>query len=109
MITITSTPEAKIYFQGTNVEITSVLAFVDMTTITGKKIQVPLTIYENQASFDENPSNIMKVDGFDMAKTFDLSNGDNPETWKAQTVQVAHDEYKVYLEGLRFTAVISGI
>jgi hypothetical protein len=108
MITITSTETAKIYFKGTTVEINSVIAFVDMTTITGKKIQVPLSVYENQAAFDADPTNLMNVDGFQSAaKEYDLSNGDG--TWKAQTIQVAHDEAKAYLEGLGFTAVISGI
>ena len=108
MITITSTDTAKITFEGTKVEINSVIAFVDMTTITGKKIQVPLSVYENLAAFDLDPTNLMKVEGFQSgAKTYDLSNGDG--TWKAQTVAVAHDEAKAYLESLGFTAVISGI
>jgi hypothetical protein len=111
MITITSTETAKIYFQGTNVEITEVIARLEFTAPSiGKTLQSALYVYENQAAFDLDPNNLMKVDGFQSsAKTYDLSNGDEPETWKAQTIAVAHDEAKAYLEGLGFTAVISGI
>ena len=111
MITITSTETAKIKFKSTNVEIADVLARLEFTApSSGKTIQVALYVYENQAAFDADPKNIMKVDGFDSeAKYYDLSNGDDPETWKPQTIQVAHDEVKAYLEGLGFTSVISGI
>ena len=111
MITITSTETAKIYFQGTTVEITDVLTRIEFTAPQGgKTLQASLYVYENQAAYDADPTNIMKVDGFDsFAKTYDLSNEDDPETWKAQTITVAHDEVKAYLEGLGFTAVISGI
>jgi hypothetical protein len=111
MITITSTESAKIKFKGTDVEITDVLTRLEFTApSSGKTIQVALYVYENQAAFDADPNNGMQVDGFDSkAKYYDLSNGDDPETWKAQTIQVAHDEVKAYLEGLGFTAVISGI
>jgi len=43
------------------------------------------------------------------ARTYDLSNGGDPETWKAQTIQVAHDEVKAYLDSLGYSAIISGI
>ena len=110
MITITATAEAKIYFQGTTVEITDVLARLEFTAPQlGKTLQAALYVYEDQAAFDANPNNTMKVDGFSKLETFDLSNGDDPETWKAQTIQVAHDEVKSWLDGLGYLATISGI
>ena len=109
MITITSTDTAKITFKGTNVEINSVIARLEFTApSSGKTVHSALYVYENLAAFDLDPTNLMKVEGFQSgAKTYDLSNGDG--TWKAQTVAVAHDEAKAYLESLGFTAVISGI
>jgi hypothetical protein len=111
MITITSTESAKIYFKGTSIEITDVLARLEFTApSSGKTLQAALYIYENLAAFKANPNNLMKVEGFDSsAKTYDLSNDDDPLTYKEQTISVAHDEVKAYLEGLGFTAVISGI
>lgn len=111
MITITSTDTAKITFKGTNVEINNVIARLEFTAPSGgKTLQSALYVYESKAAFDLDPTNIMKVDGFQSSeKTYDLSNGGDPETWKAQTVAVAHDEAKAYLESLGFTAVISGI
>ena len=111
MITITTTEAAKIYFKGTNVEITDVLTRIEFTAPQGgKTLQAALYVYENQAAYDADPNKVMSVDGFQSsAKTYDLSNGDDPETWKAQTITIAHDEVKAYLEGLGFTAVISGI
>ena len=111
MITITSTPTAKIKFKGTDIDVSSVLARLEFAApYKGKTIQVALYIYENQSSFESDPLNIMKVDGFQTsAKYYSLSNENSPETWKAQTIQVAHEEVKSYLEGLGFTAVISGI
>ena len=109
MITITSTETAKITFEGTNVEINNVIARLEFTAPSGgKTLQAALYVYENLAAFEADPNNLMKVDGFQSgAKTYDLSNGD--ETWKAQTIAVAHEEAKAYLESLGFTAVISGI
>jgi hypothetical protein len=111
MITITSTEAAKIYFKGTTVEITDVLTRLEFTApSSGKTLQVALSVYENQAAFEADPNNGLSVEGFETrAKWYDLSNGDDPLTYKAQTITVAHDEVKAYLEGLGFTAVISGI
>ena len=111
MITVTSTETAKIYFKGTTVEVPSIVARVGGTiTFDGKNLPTVLDIYESVESFEENPSNKMNpIEGFETFKTFDLSNGDDPETFKTQSCDTAHQEYKSYLEGLGFTAVISGI
>jgi hypothetical protein len=111
MITITSTDTAKIKFKGTNVEITDVLARIEFTApSSGKTLQAALYVYENLAAFEADPNSLMKVEGFDSsAKTYDLANDVEPVTYKGQTIAVAHDEVKAYLEGLGFTAVISGI
>ncbi len=108
MITITATESAKIYFKGTTVEIPSVIARIGGTiTFDGKTLPTVAEIFESVEAYEANPSGKMEVTGFETFMNFDLSNGD--ETWKPQTVQVAHEEFKAYLEGLGFTAVISGI
>ena len=107
MITINSTETAKILVKGTDIEIPSVLARVGGTiNFDGKTFPVALNLYKDITAYDENKE-MNTVDGFDVFKTFDLSNGDDPITYKPQTIQVAHDEYKAYLEGLGFTAVIN--
>ena len=107
MITITATESAKIYFKGTTVEIPSVIARIGGTiSFDGKTLPTVAEIFESVEAYEANPSGKMEITGF---VNFDLSNGDEPETWKPQTVQVAHEEFKAYLEGLGFTAVISGI
>jgi hypothetical protein len=110
MITITATETAKIYFKGTTVEIPSVVARIGGTIdFNGKVLPTVAEIFESVEAYEANPSNKLSVTGFETVMNFDLSNGDEPETWKPQTIQVAHDEFKSYLEGLGFTAVISGI
>ena len=110
MITITSTETAKVLVKGTTIELTSVIARVGGTiTFGGKTLPTVLEVFESLAAYNLDPNNTIEVSGFDTTKDFDLSNGDDPETWKAQTIQVAHDEYKVYLDSLGFTAVITGI
>jgi hypothetical protein len=113
MITISSTDTAKIYFQGSDVEISSIEARLEFTApMDGKTIQVALSPYSigGYVSGDEIIS-IKGIPGFTLgAVTYDLSNGDeDPETWKPQTVQVAHDEVKAYFDGLGYEATISGI
>ena len=111
MITVTSTETAKIYFKGTTVEVPSIVARVGGTiTFDGKTLPTVLDIYESLEAFEENPNNKMNpIDGFKTMKTFELSNGDDPETFKPQSCETAHQEYKAYLEGLGFNVVISGI
>ena len=110
MITVTSTETAKIYVAGTKIEVSSVVLRVGGTIeFTGKQLPTVVEVFESQEVFKETPSNKMKIEGFDTFKTFDLSNGDDPETFKPQSLGVAHQEFKAYLEGLGFTAVISGI
>tara|TARA_R110000765_G_scaffold125125_1_gene222649 strand:+ start:1370 stop:1702 length:333 start_codon:yes stop_codon:yes gene_type:complete len=110
MITITSTETAKILIKGTKIELTSVIARVGGTiTFGGKTLPTVLEIFEDLEAFELDPTNTIDISGFDLSKVFDLSNGDTPETWKDQTIQVAHNEYKAYLESLNFTAVITGI
>ena len=110
MITVTSTETAKIYVAGTKIELPSVVLRVGGTIeFTGKQLPTVVEVFENEEVFKTAPSNKMKIDGFDTFKTFDLSNGDEPETFKTQGLQVAHEEFKAYLEGLGFTAVVSGI
>lgn len=110
MITITATESAKIYFKGTTVEIPSVIARIGGTiSFDGKTLPTVAEIFESVEAYEANPSGKMEITGFETFMNFDLSNGDEPETWKPQTVQVAHEEFKAYLEGLGFTAVISGI
>ena len=113
MITISSTEVAKIYFQGSDVEISSIEARLEFTApMHGKTIQVALSPYSigGYVSGDEIIS-IKGIPGFTLgAVTYDLSNGDeDPETWKPQTVQVAHDEVKAYFDNLGYDATISGI
>jgi hypothetical protein len=108
MITITSTDAAKIYFKGTTIEVESVVARVGGTiTFDGKTLPTVLDIYQSEEVFNENPANKMNpIEGFETSKTFDLSNGDDPETFKEQSATIAHQEYKAYLENLGFEVVI---
>ena len=112
MITISSTETAKIYFQGSDVEISSIEARLEFTAfMDGKTIQVALSPYSigGYIAGDEIIS-IKGIQGFTLgAVTYDLSNGDDPETFKPQTITVAHDEVKAYFEGLGYEAIISGI
>ena len=109
MITITSTETAKILVKGTDIEIPSVLARVGGTiSFEGKTFPVVLKLYKDATACQANEE-MEDIDGFDIIKTFDLSNNDAPLTYKAQTIQVAHTEYKTYLKQLGLTATISGI
>ena len=113
MITITPSATEKIYVKGTTIELASVVARLEFyAPKDGKTIQVAPYYYESEAAYTSgNP--ILAIEGVEgfvtSAKYYDLSNGDDPETWKAQTIQVAHDEIKADLEGLGYTVVISGI
>lgn len=114
MITITTPNTEKLFFKGTTIEIASVLCRLEFTApISGKNIQVALYPYEDEAAFNADPNNILGIEGVEgftiNAKNYDLSNGDDPETWKPQTITVAHDEVKAYLDGLGYVATISGI
>ena len=113
MITVTTPNAQKIKFKGTDVEIASVVARLEFSAPKdGKTLQVAPYWYENEAAYDAGNETltIEGVEGFlTKAKTYDLSNGDDPETWKAQTIQVAHDEVKADLEALGYVVVISGL
>ena len=110
MIKVTSTETAKIYVAGTKIEVSSVVLRVGGTIeFTGKQLPTVVEVFENEEVFKTAPSNKMKIDGFETFKSFDLSNGEEEETFKPQSLEVAHEEFKSYLEGLGFTAVISGI
>jgi hypothetical protein len=113
MITLTTPNDEKLFFKGTAVEIASVLLRLEFTApADGKTIQVALYPYESQEAFDNGDSilSIEGVEGFTIqAKAYALSNEDDPETWKPQTITVAHDEVKAYLDGLGYLATISGI
>jgi len=110
MIKATSTETAKIYVAGTKIEVSSVVLRVGGTIeFTGKQLPTVVEVFENEEVFKTAPSNKMKIDGFETFKSFDLSNGEEEETFKPQSLEVAHEEFKSYLEGLGFTAVISGI
>jgi hypothetical protein len=113
MITLTTPNSEKIYFKGTTIEIASVVLRLEFSApMDGKSMTVVATPYEDEAAFDANPNNFLSIDGvegFALAYEFDLSNGDDPETWKAQTITVAHDEMKAFLDGLGYLATISGI
>ena len=111
MITLTTPNEEKITFKGTAIEVASVLLRLEFTAPeNGKTIQVALYPYENQAAYDNGDSIIAieGVEGFTIAaKYYDLLNEDG--TYKEQTITVAHDEVKAYLDGLGYLATISGI
>jgi hypothetical protein len=113
MITITTPNEEKLYFKGTTVEIDNVLLRLEFAAPKdGKTIQVALYAYGSEADYEDGKSTIALdgVEGFTLEpRNYDLSNGDDPETWKAQTISVAHDEVKAYLDGLNYLATISGI
>ena len=114
MITLTTPNAEKIYFKGTTTEIASVLLRLEFDAPKdGKFINVALFPYVNEAAFDANPNDTISIEGVSgftiNSKRYDLSNGDDPETWKAQTITVAHDEVKAYLDGLNYLATISGI
>ena len=113
MITLTTPNTEKLYFKGTTIEIASVMLRLEFTAPQdGKTLIVSCMAYEDEAAFEANPNNFISIDGvtgFTLAESFDLSNGDDPETWKAQTIQVAHDEMKALLDGLNYLATISGI
>ena len=114
MITLTTPNTEKITFKGTSIEIASVLLRLEFTAPKdGKTIEVALYAYEDESAYDTNPNDLLSIEGVDgftlAAKHYDLSNGDDPETWKAQTISVAHDEVKAYLDGLGYLATISGI
>ena len=110
MITVSSTETAKIYVAGTKIEFSSVVLRVGGTIdFTGKQLQTVVEVFENEDVFKTAQSNKMIIDGFDTFNTFYLSNGEEEETFKPQSLGVAHEEFKAYLEGLGFTAVISGI
>ena len=64
MITATSTENAKIKIRNSDIELSEVLIFVDFSTIGGKKIQVPLKVYEGQTGFDaKKPIKMVKKEG----------------------------------------------
>ena len=111
MITITTPNTEKLTFNGTLID--NVFTRLEFSApANGKTIEVAFYAYESETAYNNGDSfiNVQGVTGFTTAaKHYDLSNGDDPETWKAQTIQVAHDEVKAYLEGLGYVATISGI
>jgi hypothetical protein len=113
MITLTTPNAEKIYFKGTTTEISSVLLRLEFSAPKdGKTMGVGLYAYASEADYDAGKSTISieGVEGFTTdAKYYDLSNGDDPETWKEQTITVAHDEVKAWLDSLGYLATISGI
>jgi len=113
MITITTPNAEKLTIKGMNVEVDNVFARLGFNAPPdGKTINVGLEVYESETSYNDGGStiDIEGVEGFTTAsKYYPLSNGDTPETWKAQTIAVAHDEVKTYLDGLNYLAIISGI
>jgi hypothetical protein len=113
MITITTPNTEKITLKGTSIEIASVFSRVSFSAPSdGKTIIVELDFYESETTYNNGDSTI-EIEGVEGFKTYaqiyDLSNGDDPETWKAQTIAVAHDEVKAYLDALGYLATISGI
>jgi hypothetical protein len=111
MITLTTPNSEKLYSEG--LPIASIMGRVSFAAEpTGKTIQVQLDWYTDETAYNNGEAklSIMGVSGFPTkAMTFDLSNGDDPETWKEQTISVAHDEVKSYIDGLNYLATISGI
>jgi hypothetical protein len=113
MITLTTPNAQKLYFKGTTVEISNVLLRLKfIAPADGKTIEVSFFPYATEADYNNGKStvDIEGVEGFaTWSKPYDLANDVEPVTYKAQTIQVAHDEVKAYLEGLGYNAVISGI
>ncbi len=109
MIRITSTETAKMYFRGTNIEITEVVSRLAFSgPLNGKSIEVAQQIYPSMEAYENNDQS-MVIDGFELHKWFDLSLGTNPETYELQTINVAHQKMKEYLEEIGFQAVIFGL
>ena len=105
MIIVSSTESKKIYIKGTTDEVSSVaLRLGANLREDGKSMVVNIDKYKDVATYEANEYDTIPVVGFEDVKVFDLSNGDG--TYKAQTMDVAHTEYKAYLESLGFTAVI---
>lgn len=113
MITVTANGAAKIYFKGTTVEISSVVARLEFfAPKEGKTIEVILNYYENESAYNSGMPRIVinGVEGFvSNSKSYNLALGTNPETYDAQTIEVAHEKIKEDLESLGYTVVISGI
>ena len=112
MITVTPNPE-KIYFKGTTVELSSVVARLEFAAPKdGKQIQVAPYYYADSAAY-ENGDETLSIEGVEgfllSAKYYDLALGTDPETYSPQTIQVAHDKVKEDLENLGYNVVISGL
>ena len=112
MITVTPNPE-KIYFKGTTVELSSVVARLEFAAPKdGKKIQVAPYYYASNEAY-ENGDETLSIEGVEgfllRAKYYDLALGTDPETYDAQTIQVAHEKVKEDLESLGYNVVISGL
>ena len=113
MITITANGASKIYFKGTTVEISSVVARLEFyAPKDGKQIQVAPYYYEDATAYSNgNPTlSIEGIEGFVLAvKYYDLAIGTTPETYLEQSIQAAHDKIKEDLEALGYTVTISGL
>jgi hypothetical protein len=113
MITITTPNESKLYFKGTSTAITSVFCRLQfIAPADGKTIEVSLFTYVSELDYNNGNSTIEieGVNGFyTWSQAYTLSNGGTPETWKAQTIKVAHDVVKGYIDNLGYLATISGI
>lgn len=112
MITVTPNTE-KIYFKGTTVELSSVVARLEFSAPKdGKTIQVAPYYYADSAAY-ENGDETLSIEGVEgfllSAKYYDLALGTDPETYDPQTIQVAHDKVKEDLENLGYNVVISGL
>ena len=112
MITVTPNTE-KIYFKGTTVELSSVVARLEFAAPKdGKTIQVAPYYYVDNTAY-ENGDDTLSIEGVEgfllSAKYYDLALGTDPETYDQQTIQVAHEKVKEDLESLGYTVVISGI
>lgn len=108
MITVTPNTE-KIYFKGTTVELSSVVARLEFAAPKdGKKIQVAPYWYASEEAYN-NDEETLSLNLLSSAKYYELAKGTDPETYDAQTIQVAHEKIKADLESLGYNCVISGL
>ena len=110
MLRIKSTTNAEMTITGTAIVVPEVVSRISFAAPqSGTTIQVAQSIYESVAVY-QNDGHPMNVSGFEsIARYYDLAKGTNPETYDEQTILVAHEKVKAYLEGLGFVVEIFGL
>jgi len=113
MIKITSTATAKLFIEGSSIELDSCEARTfSFDNLDGKTINAGFACFSpyiegaNQIALEGKDGNGDFIDFYGSLQPFSLALGTNPETYEENNRLVAHQKLKGYLDNLGFTTEI---